>query len=83
MAANAASMGATVIKATTVASLKTALEDAKKIKNTTVIYVETDREQRVGGYAWWEVPVAQISTSKKVKLAHAQLVKNKSTQKYY
>jgi TPP-dependent trihydroxycyclohexane-1,2-dione (THcHDO) dehydratase len=45
--------------------------------------VETDRDQRVGGYAWWEVPVAQISTSKKVKLAHAQLVKNKSTQKYY
>lgn len=83
LAANAASMGASVLKATTAASLKTALEDAKKIKNTTVIYVETDREERVGGYAWWEVPVAQISTSKKVKLAHEKLVKNKSTQKYY
>jgi len=83
LAANAASMGATVIKATTTASLKVALEEAKKIKNTTVIYVETDREERVGGYAWWEVPVAQISTSKKVKKAHDQLVKNKSTQKYY
>ena len=83
LAANAASMGATVLKATTISSLKAALEEAKKIKNTTVIYVETDREERVGGYAWWEVPVAQISTSKKVKKAHDQLVKNKLTQKYY
>jgi 3D-(3,5/4)-trihydroxycyclohexane-1,2-dione acylhydrolase (decyclizing) len=83
LAANAASMGATVLKATTAASLKTALEEAKKIKNTTVIYIETDREERVGGYAWWEVPVAQISTSKKVKKALDQLVKNKTTQKYY
>jgi 3D-(3,5/4)-trihydroxycyclohexane-1,2-dione acylhydrolase (decyclizing) len=83
LAANAASMGATVLKATTISSLKSALEEAKKIKNTTVIYVETDREERVGGYAWWEVPVAQISTSKKVKKALDQLVTNKLTQKYY
>ncbi len=83
LAANAASMGATVIKATHIESLKEALEKAKTIKNTTVIYVETDRKQSVGGYAWWEVPVAQISTSKKVKAAFDRLEKNKKTQKYY
>jgi mono/diheme cytochrome c family protein len=71
------------IKAATINDLKNALNEAKKIKNTTVIYVETDRENRVGGYAWWEVPVAQISTSKKVQAAYEQLQKNKDTQKYY
>ncbi|ULQ52425.1 3D-(3,5/4)-trihydroxycyclohexane-1,2-dione acylhydrolase (decyclizing) [Flavihumibacter fluvii] len=83
LAANAASMGATVIKAEDFTALKSALEEAKKIKNTTVIYVEADRNHRVGGYAWWEVPVAQVSTSKKVQEALAKLTKNKTTQKSY
>ncbi|MBZ5858037.1 3D-(3,5/4)-trihydroxycyclohexane-1,2-dione acylhydrolase (decyclizing) [Flavihumibacter profundi] len=83
LAANAASMGATVIKAENIAALKTALEEAKKMTKTTVIYVEADREHRVGGYAWWEVPVAEVSSSKKVKEAYAKLAKNKSTQKNY
>lgn len=83
LAANAASMGATVIKAATIHELKKALQEAKQIKNTTVIYVETDREKRMGGFAWWEVPVAQVSTSKKVQQAYEQLQKNKSTQQYY
>lgn len=83
LAANAASMGATVIKANDITAFKKALEDAKKISNTTVIYVESDRDHRVGGYAWWEVPVAQVSTSKKVQEALAKLTKNKTTQKTY
>jgi len=82
-AANAASMGATVIKAGNITALKSALEEAKKITNTTVIYVESDISHRVGGYAWWEVPVAQVSTSKKVREALAKLTKNKTTQKNY
>ena len=83
LAANAASMGATVIKAKDIKSFRTAIEDAKKNKKTTVIYIETDRAHGVPGYAWWEVPVAQVSSSKKVKDAFGKLSRNKQKQKYY
>jgi 3D-(3,5/4)-trihydroxycyclohexane-1,2-dione acylhydrolase (decyclizing) len=83
LAANAASMGATVLKSHTVKELKKALDESRKIKNTTVIYVETDKQKRVEGYSWWEVPVAQVSELPKVKEAYKQLTKNKLKQKYY
>lgn len=83
LAANAASMGATVIKAQTRKELEAALVQAKKNKNTTVVYIETDREQRVGGYAWWEVPVAEVSTHASVKSAYDKLKKNKAKQRIY
>ena len=82
-AANAASMGADVIKTSTIPELNAALKTARENANTTVIYIETDREERVGGYAWWEVPVAQVSASKKVQQAYQQLLEHKSEQKYY
>ena len=82
-AANAASMGAEVIKAVTIPELNAALKTARENINTTVIYIETDREERVGGFAWWEVPVAQVSVSKKVQQAYQQLVEHKTEQKYY
>ncbi len=60
--ANARSLGAHVIEARTIHDFRLALEEAKKQTRTTVIYVETDREQRVGGYeSWWDVPVAETS----------------------
>jgi 3D-(3,5/4)-trihydroxycyclohexane-1,2-dione acylhydrolase (decyclizing) len=83
LAANAASMGATVIKASTREELKEALTQARKNRNTTVVYIETDREHRVGGYAWWEVPVAEVSSHKLVKEAYERLQKNKAKQRNY
>ncbi len=83
LAANAASLGAIVLKAESLADLNNALEQAKKNTKTTVIYVETDREKRVGGFAWWEVPVAEVSTDKKVQAAYQKLKKNKKKQKIY
>jgi len=56
-AANARSLGAHV----------TALEEAKTQRTTTVIVIETDREQRVPGYSWWDVPVAEVSEIKAVQ----------------
>ncbi|MDE3144405.1 MAG: 3D-(3,5/4)-trihydroxycyclohexane-1,2-dione acylhydrolase (decyclizing) [Bacteroidota bacterium] len=82
-AANAASLGAIVLQAKTIDDLKNALEQSKKNKTTTVIYVETDRDQRVGGFAWWDVPVAEVSANKKVQAAYNKLKQNKSTQKIY
>ncbi len=50
LAANAASLGAHVIRATGIGEVKQALAAAREIDRTTVIAVEVDREQRVPGY---------------------------------
>lgn len=69
-AANAASLGAHVIRATTGGDLKRALEEARRQEKTTVIVVEVDKEVRVPGYeSWWDVPVAEVSELESVKLA--------------
>ena len=69
-AANAASLGAHVIRATTGGDLQRALEEARRQEQTTVIVVEVDKEVRVPGYeSWWDVPVAEVSEMESVKLA--------------
>jgi len=83
LAANAESLGAIVLRTKDINSFKKALTDAKQNDRTTVIYIETDREQRVDGYAWWEVPVAEVSTIDSVKDSYESLKKNKKKQKYY
>ncbi|MEM9142262.1 MAG: 3D-(3,5/4)-trihydroxycyclohexane-1,2-dione acylhydrolase (decyclizing) [Bacteroidota bacterium] len=82
-AANAASMGAHVIKAANVAELKLALKTAKTIEHTTLIYIEVDRKKGIPGYAWWDVAVAQISEKKAVDESYKTYQKKKTAQKYY
>ncbi len=66
-AANARSLGAHVIEASDKASLEAAIEEAKAQTVTTVIVIETDREQRVPGYSWWDVPIAEVSEMASVR----------------
>ncbi len=67
-AANAASLGAYVIRATTRDDLQRALEEARQQRQTTVIVIEVDKEVRVPGYeSWWDVPVAEVSEMESVK----------------
>ncbi len=69
-AANAASLGAHVIRATTRDDLQRALEEARRAERTTVIVIEVDKEVRVPGYeSWWDVPVAEVSEVESVKRA--------------
>lgn len=82
-AANAASMGAHVIKAANVAELNAALKKAKTIDHTTLIYIEVDRKKGVPGFAWWDVAVAEISEKTAVDESYKSYQKNKKTQKYY
>ncbi|RAJ11433.1 3D-(3,5/4)-trihydroxycyclohexane-1,2-dione acylhydrolase (decyclizing) [Arenibacter echinorum] len=82
-AANAASMGAHVIKAANVKELNAALEKAKTIDKTTVIYIEVDRKKAVPGFAWWDVAVAEVSEKDSVKSSLKTSIENKKTQKYY
>ncbi|MDP8909967.1 MAG: 3D-(3,5/4)-trihydroxycyclohexane-1,2-dione acylhydrolase (decyclizing), partial [Chloroflexota bacterium] len=73
LAANARSLGAEVIEAVDLASLRSALETARANKRTTVVVVEVDREQRVGGYeSWWDVPVAEVSEVEAVQQARKE-----------
>jgi 3D-(3,5/4)-trihydroxycyclohexane-1,2-dione acylhydrolase (decyclizing) len=73
LAANAASLGATVIPARTVAELRDALKRAVQSETTTVVHVETDPDVSVPAYdSWWDVPVAEVSESDAVREARRQ-----------
>ena len=82
-AENARSLGAHVIEATDIESLKKALAEAKKQTVTTVITIETDLYKGIPGYAWWEVPVAEVSEIESVKEAYKIYKENKKKQRYY
>jgi 3D-(3,5/4)-trihydroxycyclohexane-1,2-dione acylhydrolase (decyclizing) len=81
LAANAESLGATVLRTKSIDDFKKALVEAKQNDRTTVIYIETDWEQRVGGYAWWDVPIAEVSTVASVKESFEKLKDNKKKQR--
>ncbi len=82
-AANAASMGAYVIKVSNVEELNAALKKAKTIDHTTLIYIEVDRKKGVPGFTWWDVAVAEVSKKTAVSESYQAYMKNKKTQKYY
>ncbi len=69
-AANARSLGATVITALTTDDFAAALRAARANANTTVIYVKSDRLTGVPGYeSWWDVQVAEVSEMPSVQEA--------------
>jgi 3D-(3,5/4)-trihydroxycyclohexane-1,2-dione acylhydrolase (decyclizing) len=82
-AQNARSLGAHVIEAHDVPSLKTALAEAKAQTITTVIYIETSLTKGVPGYAWWEVAIAEVSEIDTVQKARAEYEEHKKKQRYY
>jgi 3D-(3,5/4)-trihydroxycyclohexane-1,2-dione acylhydrolase (decyclizing) len=72
LAANAASLGAKVWRANTIAAFRDALAATTGAPGVAVIVVPVDRESRVGGYdSWWKVPVAEVSSSEAVRDARA------------
>ncbi|RIH65853.1 3D-(3,5/4)-trihydroxycyclohexane-1,2-dione acylhydrolase (decyclizing) [Mariniphaga sediminis] len=82
---NAQSLGAKVYKTTDIASFNEALGNAQKEKQTTVIYIETVPERKMAGYgyAWWDVPVAEVSESESVQKARQNYDEQKKKQRYY
>ena len=85
LAKNAESLGAIVIKTEGIDEFNNALVEAKKNDRTTVIYVETIRDRKLSGYAyaWWEVPVPEVSNSTEVRKAREEYEKNQKNQKPY
>jgi 3D-(3,5/4)-trihydroxycyclohexane-1,2-dione acylhydrolase (decyclizing) len=83
-AANAASLGADVYAANDIEDLRTALDEAKKSKRTTVITVEVDRYEAVPTYdSWWDVPVSEVSTVEAVKAARKDYEDSKKKERPY
>ena len=83
-AANAASLGAHVIRAATGDDLRKALEEARPQNRTTAIVVEVDKEVRVPGYeSWWDVPVAEVSEMEAVQQARAQYEKATKKERHF
>lgn len=84
LAKNAESLGAIVFKATDATSLEAALKKAKEQTRLTVVYIETHLHRTVKGYhAWWEVPVAEVSSSESVKKAFETYKENKKQQRIF
>jgi 3D-(3,5/4)-trihydroxycyclohexane-1,2-dione acylhydrolase (decyclizing) len=68
LGANAGSLGARVWRANTIVDFRDALTAAAGHPGVGVIVVPVDRESRVAGYeSWWDVPVAEVSASDKVR----------------
>ncbi|WP_184616124.1 3D-(3,5/4)-trihydroxycyclohexane-1,2-dione acylhydrolase (decyclizing) [Sphaerisporangium krabiense] len=61
LAANAASLGADVLRATDPASFRDALLKAREARTTTVVHVETVPGPAPETTAWWDVPVAEVA----------------------
>ncbi|MQY14780.1 3D-(3,5/4)-trihydroxycyclohexane-1,2-dione hydrolase [Streptomyces sp. RB5] len=64
LAANAASLGAQVLSASSVAEFRAALTQARAADRTTVVHVPTDiLSSGPPSSAWWDVPVAEDAES--------------------
>jgi 3D-(3,5/4)-trihydroxycyclohexane-1,2-dione acylhydrolase (decyclizing) len=82
-AANARSLGAQVIEARDIPSLEAALGAARAETRTTVITIETDIMDRIPGYAWWDVAVAETSEMPSVREARTAYIEQQQQERYY
>ncbi|MGW2654176.1 3D-(3,5/4)-trihydroxycyclohexane-1,2-dione acylhydrolase (decyclizing) [Streptomyces sp. NPDC001478] len=84
LAANAASLGADVLRVTTIGELRDALRDARACDRSTVIHIETDPlAPSPSSGAWWDVPVAEVSRAPETEAAWEAYTKAKSDQRPY
>ncbi|WBO62112.1 3D-(3,5/4)-trihydroxycyclohexane-1,2-dione acylhydrolase (decyclizing) [Streptomyces camelliae] len=84
LAANASSLGADVLHATTVAEFRSAMEKAKAADRTTVVHVETDLYgPNPPAHGWWDVPVSQASTLDSTREAYETYADRKLAQRHY
>jgi 3D-(3,5/4)-trihydroxycyclohexane-1,2-dione acylhydrolase (decyclizing) len=82
LAANAASLGVHVVRATSVAELRDGLAAAQASTRTTVIHIETDPAVPApDSGAWWDVPVAEVSGLAATQAARAEYEQGKLGQR--
>jgi 3D-(3,5/4)-trihydroxycyclohexane-1,2-dione acylhydrolase (decyclizing) len=84
LAANARSLGACVIECDSYEDVVNALQAARDVETTTVIYVRNDRLHGVPGYeSWWDVPVAEVSDSPAVAEARRDWEAHRARERYF
>lgn len=84
LAANASSLGADVLHATSVEEFRSAIEKAKAATRTTVVHVETDLYgPNPPGHGWWDVPVSQTSHLDTTRDAYDTYTAHKQNQRHY
>ena len=84
LAANAASLGAEVIRVVTAAEFTDAVKVAKANDRTTVIHVETDPLiYAPDSESWWDVPVSQVSALESTRTAYQTYAEWKKIQRPY
>jgi 3D-(3,5/4)-trihydroxycyclohexane-1,2-dione acylhydrolase (decyclizing) len=84
LAANAESLGADVLRAGTVEEFRAALRKAREATRTTVVHVETDPlVPAPASDAWWDVPVAEVSTLDTTRAARERYRTARRAQRPY
>ncbi|MGW7255307.1 3D-(3,5/4)-trihydroxycyclohexane-1,2-dione acylhydrolase (decyclizing) [Streptomyces sp. NPDC054834] len=84
LAANASSLGADVLHATSVEEFRAAMEKARAATRTTVVHVETDLYgPNPPGHGWWDVPVSQTSALDTTQGAYETYAAHKRAQRHY
>ncbi|MFC7624838.1 3D-(3,5/4)-trihydroxycyclohexane-1,2-dione acylhydrolase (decyclizing) [Microlunatus sp. GCM10028923] len=84
LAANAASLGVPVIKATDRDELINAIRTAQRSSSSTVIHVETDPLLGApDSDSWWDVPVSEVSALDSTAAAYDVYQKEKGNQRPY
>jgi 3D-(3,5/4)-trihydroxycyclohexane-1,2-dione acylhydrolase (decyclizing) len=82
LATNAESLGARVIRTTTIPELRDALAAAKAETRTTVISIAVDPLEGVPDYeSWWDVPVAEVAETASVREARAAYVEARAAER--
>lgn len=84
LAENARSLGAHVIECDGYDDFVVALDAAKGIDHTTIIYIQNDRHVSVPGYdSWWDVPPAEVSEMDSVDAAREEWAEMRAQERYF
>jgi 3D-(3,5/4)-trihydroxycyclohexane-1,2-dione acylhydrolase (decyclizing) len=84
LAANAASLGVTVVRASSTDEVRAALEHARSVAGPVLVAVETDPLlPGPDSASWWDVPVAQVAVIESTREARAAYDEVKQEQRSY
>jgi 3D-(3,5/4)-trihydroxycyclohexane-1,2-dione acylhydrolase (decyclizing) len=84
LAANAESLGAHVLRTSTIKEFTVALAEARLADVTTVVYIETDPLAPVpSSESWWDVPVSEVSELDSTRRARRTYDQHKASQRQF
>lgn len=82
LAANAESLGATVLRPRGIDQFREALDKAASLTGPVVVHIETDPFVHApSSESWWDVPVSEVSDLRSTQQAHQTYVAHKAHQR--